>query len=290
MGWMRHFKRKRLLLVMAVIGVIAAMFSLRKAEEPDTLHVPLGVEQAAIVTYGGPAVTVAPYKWGVAVNVRIAEVIDQPDKRVYDVRYIVNRAGTFDLKDYLTAEDGSALAGLPTFKFTGDPKLSTNLDTRIQETEEIQVDVGGRYYETLIVLTILWIVWLLLLIYYKREHPQAEAEAAPSGPTLAEMLREFLARLQAGTLDADAKAKLEMTLLKCWRDELAIVSLSMSASMEAMERHDTVGALLRKLQRWLHQPSSSISRTEIADLIAPYTVEAAAARAMPQPSNADAAS
>ena len=115
---------------------------------------------------------------------RIAEVVERPDKRIYDVRYIVNRAGTFDLKDYLAAADGSALEGLPTFKFTGDPKLSKNLDTRIQETEEIRVDVGGRYYETLAVLAVLWIIWLLLLIFYKRPRPPAEPEAAPSGPTL----------------------------------------------------------------------------------------------------------
>ena len=37
-----------------------------------------------------------PYKWGVAVNVRIAKVIEQPRARIYDVRYIVNRAGKAD--------------------------------------------------------------------------------------------------------------------------------------------------------------------------------------------------
>jgi hypothetical protein len=290
MGWMRYFKRKRLLLVVAVAGFIAAMFFLREGEEPDTLHVPLGVEQAAIVTYSGHAVAVAPYKWGVAVNVRIAEVIEQPAKRVYDVRYIVNRAGTFDLKDYLTAEDGRTLDGLPTFKFVGDPTLSKNLDTRIQETEEIQVDVGGRYYEALVVLAILWIIWLLLLIFYKRERPPAEPEAAAPGPTLAEMLREFLARLEAETLDAEAKAKLEMALFKCWRDELAIESLSMSASMEAIDRDEKVGALLRKLQRWLHQPSSSIPRSEIVEIVSPYTAEPSPARSMRQPAIAGAAS
>jgi hypothetical protein len=35
-----------------------------------------------------------------------------PTAAVYDLRYIVNRAGTFDLKDYLVADDGSALDGI----------------------------------------------------------------------------------------------------------------------------------------------------------------------------------
>lgn len=127
--------RKGWLLAGIVVAVAVAVF-FRAPKQPDSLNVPLGVEQAAIVTYSGPPVAVMPYKWGVAVNVRIAKVIEQPGARIYDVRYIVNRAGTFDLKAYLTAEDGSRLDGLPSFKFSGDPKLSKNLDTRIQETKK----------------------------------------------------------------------------------------------------------------------------------------------------------
>jgi hypothetical protein len=271
---MRTFiRRKRVLALAAVVAVVSAMFFLREPEDPDTLRVPLGVEQAAIVTYSGPSVAVAPYKWGVAVNVRIAEVIEQPDRRVYDVRYIVNREGTFDLKDYLAAEDGSTLEGLPTFKFTGDPKLSKDLDKRIQETEEIRVDVGGRYYETLAVLGGLWIVWLLLLIFWKRPQPPAAPDPEPPGPTLAEMLRQFLARLEAGTLDVGDKAKMEMLLLQRWREELALGPIAMSDALEKIARHEKAGGRLRKLQHWLHHPASPVPSTEIAALIAPYTVE-----------------
>lgn len=242
-------------------------------KEPDTLTVPLGVEQAAIVTYSGPSVAVAPYKWGVAVNVRIAEVIERPSKRIYDVRYIVNRAGTFDLKEYLVATDGRALEGLPTFKFTGDAKLSKNLDTRIQETEAILVDVGGRYYETMAILAVLWIIWLLLLIFYKRPRPPVEPEAAPPDPTLAEMLRSFLAQLEAGTLDATAKARMEMALLRRWREDLSLEEAPMSEAFNKIASNEKTGDLLRKLQHWLHHPNSSVQSVEIASVIKPYTLE-----------------
>jgi hypothetical protein len=56
----------------------------------------------------------------VAVNVRIAKVRELPDRRIYDLRYIVNRAGTFDLKDYLVADDGSSLEGSARVPFEGD--------------------------------------------------------------------------------------------------------------------------------------------------------------------------
>jgi hypothetical protein len=265
--------RKRALWLTALIGLAALVLYLTMRRAPDTISVPLGVEQAAIITFSGPTVAVAPYKWGVAVNVRIAEVITRPDKRIYDVRYIVNRAGTFDLKDYLTASDGSGLQGLPTFKFTGDPKLSKNLDTRIQETEAILVDVGGRYYETLAILTLLWIGWLFLLIFYKRPQPPAEPDVVPPGPTLADRLRAALAQLEAGTLDAAGKAKMEMTLLQCWRNEHDLNQVPMNALLNEIHRSDKTNDRLRRLQHWLYHPASPVQSTEIAAMIAPYIIE-----------------
>ncbi len=119
--------------------------------------------------------------------------------------------GTFDLKDYLIAEDGSALDGLPSFKFTGDPALSKKLDTRIQETEETRVDVGGHYYETLAVLGVLWIVWLLLLIFYGRAKPPppcrgraSRADARGDAPRLPRATRGRHARRRCQGENGDA--------------------------------------------------------------------------------------
>lgn len=254
------------------LGVLLGFLIFRKTET-DSLNVPLGVEQAAIVTYSGPTVAVKPYKWGVAVNVRIAKVSEQPGARVYDVRYLVNRAGTFDLKDFLTAEDGSRLDGLPSFKFNGDPKLSKHLDARIQETEEISVDVGGHYHATLAALGVFWIVWLLLIIFYGRPKPTPAVIETPA-PALAELLRAFLAQLEAGTLDAEAKAKMEMLLLRCWRDELALTNAPMHVALDAISRSEKTAGPLRQLQHWLHQRNPSVRREDIAAVITPYTVEA----------------
>jgi hypothetical protein len=260
--------------VVAVALAALAAFYFRSAErEGETLDVPLGVEQAAIVTYSGAPLAVTPYKWGVAVNVRIAAMTERPDARIYDVRYIVNRAGTFDLKDYLTAADGSTLSGLPSFHFRGDPKLSKNLDNRIRETEEISVEVGGHYWATLAALAVVWIVWLLLLIFYKRPRPPAPAPAPPAEPTLAEVLRGFLARLEAGTLDAAGKARMEMVLLRRWREELALAGAPMSAAFTAMGENAKTGETLRKLEHWIHHRASPVTSSEIAAVIAPYTFE-----------------
>jgi hypothetical protein len=275
-------RRAEIIFIVSVVLLFAIWYFWPK-KESDSLNVPLGVEQAAIVTYSGSPIAVTPYKWGVAVNVRIAKVTEQGGARVYDVRYIVNRAGTFDLKDYLTAEDGSQLDGLPSFKFHGDPKLSKELDNRIKETEEVSVQIGGRYYATLVVLGVFWIVWLLLLIFYGRPKRVRVADAAPPEPTLAELLRAYLQQLEAGKLDADAKAKMEMLLLRRWREELAIGNASMISAIETIDRDEKTGDPLRLLQRWLHDPKANIRQEDIVSSLTPYTVEAPKPEAVPAP-------
>jgi hypothetical protein len=268
-----------LLGAVCLVVALALAYHFRQGEREESLNVPLGVEQAAIVTYSGPPVTVAPYKWGVAVNVRIANVSEQPGARIYDIRYIVNRGGTFDLKDYLTSTDGAPLTGLPSFKFHGDPKLSRDLDARIQETEEVAVTVGGHYYATLVALGLFWIVWLLLLIFWKRPKKAAALAPPPPQPSLSEKLRALLAQLENGTLDAAGKARLEMLFLRRWREELAAPDLTMTAAFEAIDRSDKTGETLRRLQHWLHHPASPVQREEIAAALAPFTAEPA----LPQP-------
>jgi hypothetical protein len=272
-------------LLAAIVIALAVWLILRPAKPPeDSLTVPLGVEQAAIVTYSGPLITTAPYKWGVAVNVRIASIAEAEGARIYDVRYIVNRGGTFDLKDYLAAADGSRLEGLPSFRFTGDPKLSKELEARIQETEEIRVEVGGRYYETLAALGVVWIVWLLLLIFYKRPKRAAEAAPVPPEPTLAKLLRHALAQLESGALDADGKARLEMLLLRRWREELALRGdVPMHTALDAIARSEKTSTALRQLQHWLHHRASPVKHEEIATALAPFAIEPQPAAATAQP-------
>lgn len=248
-----------------VLAVAVICLLLRR--DSSVLEVPLGVEQAVIVAFDGPGLAVAPYKWGVAVNVRIAQVSRQAGRCVYDVRYFVNRTGTFDLKDYLVAADGSTLSGLPGFKFRGDAKLSKDLDTRIRETEEMRIDIGGHYDQVMVLLGLLWIGWLLLLIFFRRPRQVEEADCTAAEPTLAETLRGFQAQLEAGTLNTAGKARMEMLLLQCWRKELDLGPMAMKAAVRAIGCNEKTGALLGQLQHWLHHPMSTVSGKEIAAMV-----------------------
>lgn len=244
-------------------AVVAAWWFLQR---DDDLKVPLGVEQAAIITYSGPGLVVKPFRYGVAVNVRIAQVTEQAGAKVYDVRYLVNREGEHDLIEYLMADDGKPLSGLPSFKVKGDPKLSKELEARVKETEDIGIEVRGHYLLTLAALGVFWIAWLFALIFWRRPRKPAAIPVTPP-PALAEQLRRLLDELEQGTLDAEQKARLEMLLLRCWREGLVPADAPMSAVLAAIARGDRTGEALGLLQRWLHRPGSGVADAEVAEII-----------------------
>jgi hypothetical protein len=256
--------RGRLLVGLALSVVLAAVWWFLR--DDDSLKVPLGVEQAAIITYGGPGLVVKPFRYGVAVNVRIAQVTEREGMKVYDVRYLVNREGEHDLTQYLMSDDGTVLSGLPSFKIQGDPKLSKELEARVKETEEIGIQVWGHYRATLWALFVFWIGWLFLLIFWKR--PRQPVVVAPKPPlTVAEQLQLLLVELEQGGLTAEQKARLEMLLLRSWREGLAPADAPMAEVLAAVARAETTGEALVCLQRWLHRPGSGVVDAEIADII-----------------------
>ena len=257
------FRRWLLLGLAAVVALVAAWWFL---QEDDSLKVPLGVEQAAIITYSGPSLVVKPFRYGVAVNVRIAQVTEQGGARVYDVRYLVNREGEHDLIEYLMADDGAALGGLPSFKVQGDPKLSKELEARVKETEEIGIQVWGHYRATLGALAVFWVLWLFALIFWRRPKKPVPVPAKPP-LTLAEQLGVLLAELEQGGLSAEQKARLEMLMLRCWREGLVPADAPMAEALAAIARGERTGEALGRLQRWLHRPGSGVADGEIAALL-----------------------
>jgi hypothetical protein len=235
-------------------------------QEEENLKVPLGVEQAAIITYSGPGLIVKPFRQGVAVNVRVAQVTEQDGAKVYDVRYLVNREGEHDLIEYLMTDNGAVLGGLPSFKVQGDPKLSKELEARVKETEDIGIEVRGHYQATLWALFVFWILWLLALVFWRR--PQKPKPVPVRPPlTLAEQLRLLLGELEQGGLSPEQKARLEMLLLRCWREGLVPAEAPMADVLAAIARGERTGEALDRLQRWLHRPGSGVADAEIAVLI-----------------------
>jgi hypothetical protein len=147
----------------------------------------------------------------------------------------------------------------------------------VKETEDIGIQVWGHYRLTLWALCVFWIGWLFLLIFWKR--PRKPVVALPKPPlTVAEQLQVLLGELEQGGLSAEQKARLEMLLLRCWREGLVPADAPMAEVLAAIARGESTGEALHRLQRWLHRPGSGIVDAEIAAIIRRHLPEREVAR------------
>ena len=247
-------------MLLAALAAAVTIVVVVQMREPEVTRsdrdVPLGVEEAVIIRYSGSRLVARPYRRGASVNLRIANETQQGNLRVYDVRYVVSLPGEFDLTEYLTSADGSPITDLPSFKVRGLTSLTKDIETRIQEIEEVGVHVWHWYYETLTGLGIAWVFWLMGLIFIGRPKRPPKITPPPPLPSIAERIAQFLIALRKRELTVDEKARFEILLLEHWRDRLGLQEGRMAEGCRQIQRSDDLGTVYEKLQSWLHVPDA----------------------------------
>lgn len=267
-------RRREIELAIAGVAIITLMVSLVRRTGPVTQlsrrDVPLGVEGAVIIRYSGPRLVARPYRRGASVNVRIAEEVQQGSTRVYDVRYVVTLPGEFDLMEYLTSVEGVALDDLPPFKVNGQTSLTRDIETRIREIENTGVQIWHWYYETLVALAVVWVLWLLALIRFGRRKAPPQQPPPPPEPSLAERIAGYLAALARGDLSVEDKARLEILLLRHWRERLSPQPERMAVACRQIQQEASAGPAYRSLEAWLHDPAATVDPLEILKRCDPF--------------------
>lgn len=248
-----------------LVAAVAVYWLLR---EPDTgsklPEVPLGVEHAVTISYSGSELIVKPYKFGVPVNLRIANISETDGVRTYDVRYMLNTGGEFDITQFLGTKDGSTLDDLPQFKVIGLEYMSQQMDQRIEQVEEAGIDIWHYYYECIGAVIILWVICLFLLIFWGREKPELIAEVAPA-ETFHDKLLGFLNQIDQKSIDEKDKAQLEILLINWWRDQLGYKELEMHQVMREIGNDAASASTFNLVQQWLHKPDHSVSIKELVE-------------------------
>lgn len=256
----------------AAVGLVSGIvwYCSHPAMSRSDHDVPLGVEEAVVIRYAGPRLVARPYRRGASINLRIAGQTEVDEVRVYDVRYVVNLPGEFALTDYLTSADGRPLDDLPPFVVRGLTSLTKDLETRIQEIEDVGIHIWHWYYETLAGLGVFWLLWLLALIFVGRGRRAAPREPAAPVPSLAEQIARCLEAISAGDQSVELRSQLEVLLLRCWRERLGLQTVRMAEACRRMQHHAALGDTYHRLIAWLHHPSAPLTADDLLSDLRPY--------------------
>ena len=95
-----------------------------------------------------------------------------------------------------------------------------------------------------------------------------ERQIADTGASVADVI--VLAGnmgVEQGGLSAEQKARLEMLMLRCWREGLVPADAPMADVLAAIAEGERTGEALGRLQRWLHRPGSGVTDGEIVALL-----------------------
>lgn len=269
---------RNLLLGVLVLALLAAAgMALRWMLRARATEVPLGVEHAVTLRYSGPDLVIKPFDRGVAVHLRIAGIQTSGHSLVYDIRYVIDRRGRYNILDYLTSASGEAPANLPAFVVQAVAREDETMEQRVQSIEPAGIHFWHRYRELLAVLAGIWLAWLAALIFWHRHHHRTRRPALPDYDAFHGMLRAFLDRLGTDGLDAAGKLALETLMLAWWRDHCAGRRGDMYAVVQTLAADPVIGGAYQTLECWLHDSETTIARADVIEALRPYTVPRAPA-------------
>ena len=203
----------------------------------------------------------------------------------YDFSWFAYEAGKHDLAKFLERVDGTAAGALPPVEVEATAALPDGPPGHLAEFSAPVPRLGG-YRTLLIVGSVLWVAGFVALICWRRGKRSEAQGTAESAVPLVDRLRPLLDRARAGSLDADGRARLERLLFGFWREKLELTGLPMPVAVRQLRDHPEAGALLRKVEEWLHSGKAPEAEAAVADLLAPYlstpaAVHPAAAAALP---------
>jgi hypothetical protein len=200
---------------------------------------------------------------------RIKEAFPHGSAYRYDLVYYGLEPGEYDLRSYVKRKDGSALGELPPVSVTVEPMLPPG------QIEPHPLALGrstwlGGYRLLLATAGSLWCAGLAaILLLGRRKHAKTEAGAART-LTLADHLNPLIDAALLGRLSKGQHAELERLLIGYWRKRLGLEQESPAEAIKVLRDHPEAGALLRKLEAWLHQPSARVESADLAEVLRPY--------------------
>lgn len=242
----------------------------------------IGMEGEYFLRHAGPALEAKPFTENAPVVVRIVDATEapaathkgmsgnNPDAKIYELRYVGTRAGAFDLRDYLTFVDGKPATNLEPIKITVHELLPADYAGGLEELAAAPPPKAWSYRRMATVACAVWLLPALAFVVARVLHRKKHAPpAAKQVLTTEEELRALIDVVLAGGLDTAKQARLEELLLRFWRESLDAGKVP-TMDLIARLKHDPRAApLIAQLETWLYRRPESAT-VDVEKLLTPY--------------------
>lgn len=234
----------------------------------------IGIEGQVIFRHPrSEAVQAVPVDDKAPVVVRIAGSTPDGEFVLYDLRFIAQYAGEFDLRSCLRRPDGSPLTDAAPLPIVVGKLLPEDHQGELFEIAGLSVPRLGGYKTALIVVGALWLLvpaWFIGRRVLRRPPPPPPQPEPPA--SLADQLRPLVEAAIRGTLSTPERARLELMLLAFWRDRLGLDAGTMdqAEAIGKLREHHEAGELLSLLERWLHRPPKGDEVVDVASVLERY--------------------
>lgn len=255
--------------IWALAWLVVAPVGARAGQAPGAMAI--GIEGRAVVELPGALYQAKPLDDRTELILRIERIEPAGEGRSrYHLHFIGLEPGSYRLADYLIRPDGSRPDEIGDVRLQVEAMLPEDHNGQLTAHVPRPFPFIGGYRALLVVLAVVWVggFFAFALAGRKRRRPVPAAAVAPE-PTFAERLRPLVEAASTGQLSVDEQAQLERLLMGYWRDRLALPEGRMAEALARLKHHNEAGAILRAVERWLHQPGLP-GATEIKTLLQPY--------------------
>ncbi|MBK7405172.1 MAG: hypothetical protein IPJ41_11210 [Phycisphaerales bacterium] len=271
------------------LAISAALLTIQTSQDPAMPPVlatsTVGIEGRVLVRVDRGSIVARAVERGSPVVLRIADIAQDGASTIYDLRFIGQVPGTFDLRESLEHGDGTPAADMAPVVVEVGSLLPAGHGGDLFGIPGPGMPRLGGYRALLVVAGAIWVApvgWVVARRLRRRPPPVLAPIGRPH--TLGDQLRPLVEAAIAGRLSTGQSAELEMLLLAHWRRHRRLDGLSPTAAIAALRQDPEAGPLLAAMDRWLHCPSGSLGQPDIGELLSRYRdVEAIELSSAPLP-------
>jgi hypothetical protein len=234
-------------------GWFASVSSYGFEEPSHVAQAERGITGSLEFRYPGKILHVRPQREVDApLSVRLQRVNEHGSN--YEARFIGNREGRFDLREYLEHADGTPPSDLPSMSVQIVSMLPKDQRSDLFDSTVYRPKLVGGYRIAWILGGLLWIAIPCILwgIRHFRKLPVAPVVPEKKEPTVAEQLRPLVEAASHRPLSTVEKGRLELLLYHFWRERGALTQDNMADSIRKLRTLPEAAALFRVMETWLH--------------------------------------